>query len=128
MGKPYSIDLRERVKADIETGQSRRASARRYDVSSSFAVKLAASQELAPEYVRSRWERASQSAGRWITSSIRRSCASPQQHCDEPLPKVRRRLSCLFGALSAGRSYGRAVVCCCEQLRYGVGLRVNVEK
>src|SRR5471030_1255708 len=41
MGKPYSIDLRERVQADIETGQSRRASARRYDVSASFAVKLA---------------------------------------------------------------------------------------
>jgi transposase len=42
MGKPYSIDLRERVRAGIESGQSRRASAERYDVSPSFAVKLAA--------------------------------------------------------------------------------------
>src|SRR5262252_894009 len=41
MGKPYSIDLRERVQADVESGQSRRAAARRYDVSASFAVKLA---------------------------------------------------------------------------------------
>ena len=41
MGKPYSIDLRERVQADIESGGSRRAAARRYDVSPSFAVKLA---------------------------------------------------------------------------------------
>jgi transposase len=41
MGKPYSIDLRERVQADIENGQSRRAAARRYEVSASFAVKLA---------------------------------------------------------------------------------------
>ena len=41
MGKPYSIDLRERVQAEIESGQSRRAAARRYDVSASFAVKLA---------------------------------------------------------------------------------------
>ena len=41
MGKPYSIDLRERVQADIESGQSRRAAARRYEVSASFAVKLA---------------------------------------------------------------------------------------
>ena len=41
MGKPYSIDLRERVRADIESGQSRHAAARRYDVSASFAVKLA---------------------------------------------------------------------------------------
>lgn len=41
MGKPYSIDLRERVRAEIASGRSRRASARRYDVSPSFAVKLA---------------------------------------------------------------------------------------
>ena len=41
MGKPYSVDLRERVGAEIASGQSRRAAARRYDVSASFAVKLA---------------------------------------------------------------------------------------
>ena len=41
MGKPYSIDLRKRVGAEIASGQSRRAAARRYDVSASFAVKLA---------------------------------------------------------------------------------------
>ena len=40
MGKPYSIDLRERVWAEVESGRSRRAAARRYDVSPSFAVKL----------------------------------------------------------------------------------------
>ena len=40
MGKPYSIDLRERVQAAVERGQSRRAAARHYDVSASFAVKL----------------------------------------------------------------------------------------
>ena len=42
MGKPYSIDLRDRVQAEVESGQPRRAAARRYDVSPSFAVKLAA--------------------------------------------------------------------------------------
>lgn len=41
MGKPYSIDLRERVQAAVASGVSRRAAARRYDVSASFAVKLA---------------------------------------------------------------------------------------
>ena len=41
MGKPYSIDLRERVQAAVDSGQSRRAAARHYDVSASFAVKLA---------------------------------------------------------------------------------------
>ena len=41
MGKPYSIDLRERVQATVDGGQSRRGAARHYDVSASFAVKLA---------------------------------------------------------------------------------------
>src|SRR5689334_24371525 len=41
MGKPYSIDLRERVQAAVDGGQSRRAAARHYAVSASFAVKLA---------------------------------------------------------------------------------------
>ena len=40
MGKPYSMDVRKRVQADVESGRSRRAAARRYDVSASFAVKL----------------------------------------------------------------------------------------
>ena len=40
-GKGHSIDLREHVQAEVESGQSRRAAARRYDVSASFAVKLA---------------------------------------------------------------------------------------
>src|SRR5215467_14032342 len=40
MGKPYSIDLRERVQAAVEGRQWRRAAARRYEVSASFAVKL----------------------------------------------------------------------------------------
>lgn len=34
------MDLRERVRAEIASGGSRRAAARRYDVSPSFAVKL----------------------------------------------------------------------------------------
>ena len=41
MGKPYSIDLRERVQATVDGGQSRRGAARHYAVSASFAVKLA---------------------------------------------------------------------------------------
>lgn len=41
MGRPYSADLRERVQADIEAGQSRRSASRRFGVSPSFAVKLA---------------------------------------------------------------------------------------
>ena len=42
MGKPHPKELRERVQAEIDRGQSRRAAARRYDVSASFAVKLSA--------------------------------------------------------------------------------------
>ncbi len=42
MGKSYSSDLRERVYGLIKAGHSRRAAARQFEVSPSFAVKLAA--------------------------------------------------------------------------------------
>jgi transposase len=40
MGKSYSSDLRDRVVAFVEAGHSRRAAARHFGVSESFAVKL----------------------------------------------------------------------------------------
>jgi transposase len=40
MGISYSLDLRERVQLVVEGGASRRAAARLFDVSASFAVKL----------------------------------------------------------------------------------------
>lgn len=40
MAKSYSSDLRSRVVAYVEAGHSRRAAARRFGVSDSFAVKL----------------------------------------------------------------------------------------
>ncbi len=42
MGKPYPVELRERVQAEVENGRSRRSAAQRYAVSASFAVKLVA--------------------------------------------------------------------------------------
>ena len=39
MARPYDMDLRERVVAAVEGGESRRAAARRYGVSESVAVK-----------------------------------------------------------------------------------------
>lgn len=40
MGRSYSDDLRERVACFVEAGRSRRAAARHFGVSESFAVKL----------------------------------------------------------------------------------------
>ena len=40
MGYGYSLDLRQRVAAFVEAGHSRRASARRFGVSESCAIKL----------------------------------------------------------------------------------------
>jgi transposase len=40
MGKHYSCDLRERIVAYVKMGHSRRAAARHFGVSDSFAVKL----------------------------------------------------------------------------------------
>ena len=44
MGKPYSMDLRERIVAYVEAGHSCRAAARLFAVSASTAVRLAAAQ------------------------------------------------------------------------------------
>ena len=41
MGRCYSLDLRVRVAAFVEAGSSRRATARHFGVSDSFAIKLA---------------------------------------------------------------------------------------
>jgi transposase len=40
MTRPYSVDLRERVVRTVEAGLSRRATARRFEVSISFVIKL----------------------------------------------------------------------------------------
>jgi transposase len=40
MTRPYSVDLRERVVRAVEAGLSRRAAARRFEVSVSFMIKL----------------------------------------------------------------------------------------
>lgn len=40
MGKPYSVDLRERIIGFVEGGGSRRKAAEHFDVSASCAVKL----------------------------------------------------------------------------------------
>ena len=42
MGKSYSLDLRERIVAQVAAGGSRRGAARRFGVSDSCAVKLLA--------------------------------------------------------------------------------------
>ncbi len=42
MGKPYSMDLRERISRYIAAGHSRRTAARVFGVSASTAVRLAA--------------------------------------------------------------------------------------
>jgi transposase len=41
MGKGYSSDLRARVYGEVESGQSRRAAARRFGVSVSTSIRLA---------------------------------------------------------------------------------------
>jgi transposase len=46
MGKPYSLDLRERIVAYVEAGHFCRAAARVFGVSASTAVRLAGQQRL----------------------------------------------------------------------------------
>ena len=44
MGRAYSLDLRERVARHVTEGGSRREAGRRFGVSASTAVRIAASQ------------------------------------------------------------------------------------
>ena len=64
MGKPYSMDLRERIVACVEAGQSCRAAARVFGVSASTAVRLAAAQRLQGHVVPKPQGRAPGTAGK----------------------------------------------------------------
>jgi len=44
MGKPYSLDLRERIAGHVAAGGSRRSAGRHFGVSASTAVRIVASQ------------------------------------------------------------------------------------
>jgi len=48
MGKPLSLDLRRRIVACVEAGQSRRAAAAKFDVSPSFVIELRRTSHLPP--------------------------------------------------------------------------------
>ena len=73
MGKPYSMDLRERILAYVVAGQSCRAAARVFGVSASTAVRLAGQQRLRGHVAPKRQGRAPGTAGK-LGLRIRRSC------------------------------------------------------
>ena len=64
MGKPYSMDLRERIVAYVEVGHSCRAAARVFRVSASTAVRLAGQQRLEGHLAAKPQGRAPGSAGK----------------------------------------------------------------
>ena len=64
MGKPYSLDLRERLVAYVEAGHSCRAAARVFAVSASTAVRLAAAQRERGDVSPKRQGRAPGTAGK----------------------------------------------------------------
>ncbi len=64
MGKPYSMDLRERIFGDIAAGNARRAAARLFCVSASTAVRLAAEHRSRGVVTPKRQGRAPGTAGR----------------------------------------------------------------
>jgi len=66
MGKAYSVDLRERVAQHVADGGSRREARRRFGVSASTAVRVAASQATRGT---ARWRRASRGGRRDKASS-----------------------------------------------------------
>ncbi len=73
MGKPYSVDLRERILAHVEAGHSCRAAARVFRVSASTAVRLAGQKRVQGHIAPKRQGRAPGTAGK-LGSRTRRSC------------------------------------------------------
>ena len=65
MGKPYSLDLRERIFNYIAAGHSRRDAARVFGVSPSTAVRLAASHRDRGSIAPKPQGRAPGTAGKW---------------------------------------------------------------
>jgi len=90
MTRPYSVDLRERVVRAVEAGLSRRAAARRFEVSVSFVIKLV-----------QRWRRAGTLAperyGGWKRPTLAAHAARVHQlvrrEPDLTIAELRRRLA-----------------------------------
>ena len=98
MGRCYSIDLRERVTAFVAQGHSRRAAARRFRVSESFAIKLIKHQERSgsPAPVRQGRPRGSGKLAPYEAFLIRTVEAQP----DITMPDLSARLWEEFGVVA----------------------------
>ena len=108
MGKPYSIDLRDRVRAGIESGQSRRAAAERYDVSPSFAVKLAARIARTGSSAPARQGRPP--GGGKLALHLHRLIAWVEAEPDLTMPELAARLTAETGVIVHPASLSRALI------------------
>jgi putative transposase len=74
MVRPYSTDLRERLVAAVEAGESRRSAARRFGVSASVAVKwvqrVRQTGSVAPDKVGGRRRPALENEREWVLARI----------------------------------------------------------
>lgn len=115
MGKPYSLDLRERIFAHIAAGHSRRAAARAFGVSVSTAIRLAASAATQGSIAPKRQGRAPGTAGKlaphmdFLTETVRAVPDMTLQELADKLVETRGvsvQLSSIYRALvRAGFSY-----------------------
>lgn len=115
MGKPYSLDLRERIFAYIAAGHSRRAAARAFDVSVSMAIRLAADAAIRGSIAPKPQGRVPGTAGKlaphmdFLTETVRREPDLTLQELADKLAETRGvsvQLSSIYRALvRAGFSY-----------------------
>ncbi len=74
MVRPYSMDLRERLVAAVEAGESRRSAARRFGVSPSIAVKwlqrVRQTGSVAPDKIGGRRRPALEAHREWVLARI----------------------------------------------------------
>jgi len=107
MGQSYSLDLRERIVSGVDGGLSRRASAEKFGVSASFAVKLVARRDATGEIgpVRQGRPPGSGKLAPYLDDLIARVDACP----DITMPELARDLEAAHGLRVHPSSLSRAL-------------------
>lgn len=107
MGKPYSMDLRERIVAHVSAGGTRRGAARQFGVSDSCSVKLLARVERTGSAAPARQGRPA--GGGKLASHRDFLIASVEQTPDMTMPELAARLAAERGVVVSPASLSRVL-------------------
>jgi transposase len=108
MGKSYSADLRARVQAHVAAGHSRREASRHFDVSPSFAVKLAKRVEKTGSIAPARQGRPP--GGGKVTDHLAQLIQWVEAEPDITMPELAAKLAATMGVIAHPASLSRVLL------------------